>query len=106
MSLSAPTTNVHPKHKTWLCEKKPDNTKCNTHNDVNDLTCMNCGYVVDGWIKVKAEDVHEMEIGQLYSADEGREPEWQYFVHFLNQGLIVEDAPGNNAPVPRGTIPG
>ncbi|KAF4497789.1 hypothetical protein FAGAP_6057 [Fusarium agapanthi] len=105
MSLSSPTSTVHPKHKTWICEGDGDGPKCNTYNDVNDLVCRKCGYAVNGWIKVKAADVNEMEIGQLYSCERD-EAKWQYYEHFLNTGPIVEDAPGNNAPVPRGTIPG
>ncbi|KAG9508212.1 hypothetical protein J7337_001775 [Fusarium musae] len=69
-----PTTTVHPKHRLWLCEKKAndtDGTKCNTHNDVNDLMCMKCGYEVDGWIKVKAKDKDEKEIGELHDYDDG-----------------------------------
>ncbi|KAG4264924.1 hypothetical protein FPRO06_00204 [Fusarium proliferatum] len=103
--LAAPTTIVHPKHKTWLCEEKVNGTECNTHNDVNDLVCMKCDYQVDGWTKVRAEDVNEIHIGQLHSYKDGV-AKWQYFKHFLNPGPILEDAPGNNAPVPRGTIDG
>ncbi|KAF5966154.1 hypothetical protein FCOIX_12648 [Fusarium coicis] len=103
-----PTTTVHPKHTLWLCEKKANDTdgpKCNTHNDINDLMCMKCGYQVDGWIKVKAKDKDEKEIGELLEYDDGVVT-WIYFWHFLHPGPIIEDAPGNNAPVPRGTIPG
>ncbi|KAF5595945.1 hypothetical protein FPCIR_4211 [Fusarium pseudocircinatum] len=100
-----PTTTVHPRHKTWLCEEMVNGTKCKTHNDVNDLMCMKCCYEVDGWTKVKAEDKDENEIWQLHSYEDGV-AKWQYFEYFLKPGPIMEDAPGNNAPVPRGTIEG
>ncbi|KAF5720618.1 hypothetical protein FMUND_4106 [Fusarium mundagurra] len=106
MSLAPPTTTVHPKHKVWVCEEKDVNgTKCETRNDVNDLMCRNCYYVVGGWTKVKAEDKDEKEIGQLHSYEDGV-AKWQYYIHFLNRGPIMEDAPGNNATAPRGTIDG
>ncbi|KAF5976225.1 hypothetical protein FBULB1_7047 [Fusarium bulbicola] len=105
MCLGPVTSTVHPKHKTWLCQGDGKGPKCNTYNDVEDLVCLKCGYKVDGWIKVKAADVNEIHIGELDSF-EGDEAKWRYLLHFLNPGPIVEDAPGNNAPVPRGTIPG
>ncbi|KAF5570997.1 hypothetical protein FPHYL_832 [Fusarium phyllophilum] len=94
MSLAPPTATVHPKHTVWLCEKDV-NGKCKTRNDVNDLMCRNCYYEVDGRTKVRAEDKDEIEIGQLHSYEDGV-AKWQYYVHFLNTGPIMEDAPGNN----------
>ncbi|KAF5601557.1 uncharacterized protein FSUBG_8121 [Fusarium subglutinans] len=105
MSEPPPTSTVHDKHKTWICEGDGKGTECNTYNDVNDLMCRKCYYEVDGEIQVKAADAHEMETGYLDSFENGV-AKWQYYSHFLKRGPIVEDAPGNNAPVPRGTIPG
>ncbi|KAF5572786.1 hypothetical protein FPANT_12817 [Fusarium pseudoanthophilum] len=102
-----PTTEVHPKHTIWMCLKQANGpgSECNTHNDINDLMCRKCDYEVDGWIKVEAMDKDEKVIGELHDMVDGV-VRWKYFWYFLHPGSTMEDAPGNNAPVPRGTIPG
>ncbi|KAF4949184.1 hypothetical protein FGADI_9101 [Fusarium gaditjirri] len=100
-----PTTTIHPRHKTWVCQENVDGTECNTYNDVNDLICRRCDYEIDGWTKVKAADVNEMYIGELHSYEDGV-AKWCYYDWALNRGPTVEDVPGNNAAANRGTTNG